>query len=62
MCPAATEPHQQFRRYETALIGLGAIPAVAVGRRVRTGNGNILSDCIATRRDVTVTLIGERVR
>jgi hypothetical protein len=49
-----------FREYENGIIGIGATPAFAIGQRalfVRTGQGNILWDCIATLDDATVTLI-----
>ena len=40
-----------FREYEKGIIGIGSTPAFAIGQRalfVRTDNGNILWDCIAT--------------
>ena len=49
-----------FREYEPGIIGIGSTPAFAIGQRallVRTGNGNILWDCIATLDDATVTMI-----
>jgi hypothetical protein len=49
-----------FREYEKGIIGIGSTPAFAIGQRallVRTGNGNILWDCIATLDDATVTMI-----
>ncbi len=49
-----------FREYENGIIGIGATPAFAIGQRallVRTANGNILWDCIATLDDATVTMI-----
>jgi hypothetical protein len=49
-----------FHEYEPSIIGIGATPAFAIGQRallVRTGQGNILWDCIATLDDATVTLI-----
>jgi hypothetical protein len=49
-----------FREYENGIIGIGSTPAFAIGQRallVRTENGNILWDCIATLDDATVTMI-----
>jgi hypothetical protein len=49
-----------FREYEKSIIGIGSTPAFAIGQRallVRTENGNILWDCIATLDDATVTMI-----
>jgi len=49
-----------FREYEKGIIGIGSTPAFAIGQRalfVRTDNGNILWDCIATLDDATVTMI-----
>ena len=49
-----------FREYENGIIGIGSVPAFAIGQRallVRTSNGNILWDCIATLDDATVTMI-----
>src|SRR6516162_1043065 len=49
-----------FREYEPGIIGIGSTPTFAIGQRallVRTGNGNILWDCIATLDDATVTMI-----
>lgn len=49
-----------FRQYDKDIIGIGATPAFAIGQRallLRTANGNILWDCIATLDDATVTLI-----
>jgi hypothetical protein len=40
-----------FREYETGIIGTGSTPSFAIGQRallVRTENGNILWDCIAS--------------
>ena len=42
------------------IIGIGSTPAFAIGQRalfVRTDQGNILWDCIATLDDATVTMI-----
>ncbi len=49
-----------LHEYEPGIIGIGAMPAFAIGQRallVRTGKGNILWDCIAALDDATVTLI-----
>ncbi|MFY9695507.1 MAG: MBL fold metallo-hydrolase [Xanthobacteraceae bacterium] len=49
-----------FREYEKGIIGIGSTPAFAIGQRallIRTENGNILWDCIATLDDATVTMI-----
>ena len=49
-----------FREYEKGIIGIGSTPAFAIGQRallVRTDDGNILWDCIATLDDATVTMI-----
>jgi hypothetical protein len=49
-----------FHEYEKGIIGIGSTPAFAIGQRallVRTDNGNILWDCIATLDDATVTMI-----
>ena len=49
-----------LREYEKGIIGIGSTPAFAIGQRallVRTDNGNILWDCIATLDDATVTMI-----
>jgi glyoxylase-like metal-dependent hydrolase (beta-lactamase superfamily II) len=49
-----------FREYERGIIGVGSTPAFAIGQRallLRTDNGNILWDCIATLDDATVTMI-----
>jgi hypothetical protein len=49
-----------FRQYETRIIGIGSTPTFAIGQRallVRTDNGNILWDCVATLDEATVTLI-----
>jgi hypothetical protein len=49
-----------FRQYEKTIIGIGSTPTFAIGQRallVRTPNGNILWDCIATLDDATATMI-----
>jgi glyoxylase-like metal-dependent hydrolase (beta-lactamase superfamily II) len=49
-----------FREYEDGIIGIGSTPVFAIGQRallLRTENGNILWDCIATLDDATVSLI-----
>jgi hypothetical protein len=57
----ASQTHTNtFREYEKDIIGIGSTPAFAIGQRallVRTDNGNILWDCIATFDDATVTMI-----
>jgi hypothetical protein len=45
---------------EKGMIGIGSTPPFAIGQRallVRTDDGNILWDCIATLDDATVTMI-----
>jgi len=49
-----------FREYDKAIIGIGSTPPFAIGQRallLRTENGNVLWDCIATLDDATVTMI-----
>jgi hypothetical protein len=49
-----------FREYDKSIIGIGSTPTFAIGQRallVRTDQGNILWDCIATLDDATVTMI-----
>jgi len=49
-----------FRQYEQGIIGIGSTPGFAIGQRallLRTQNGNILWDCIATLDDATVTMV-----
>jgi glyoxylase-like metal-dependent hydrolase (beta-lactamase superfamily II) len=49
-----------FRQHEQGLIGIGTMPAFAIGQRallVRTPSGNILWDCISFIDDATVQII-----
>jgi hypothetical protein len=49
-----------FRQHEPGLIGIGTVPAFAIGQRallVCTPHGNVLWDCISLVDDATVTLI-----
>ena len=49
-----------FRQYDQSILGIGSTPAFAIGQRallVRTANGNILWDCIATLDEATIALI-----
>jgi len=49
-----------FREYDDGIIGIGSVPAFAIGQRallVRTPKGNILWDCISMLDDATVTMI-----
>jgi hypothetical protein len=49
-----------FRRYEENLLGVGTVPAFAIGQRallLRTPHGNVLWDCITLIDDATVEII-----
>jgi glyoxylase-like metal-dependent hydrolase (beta-lactamase superfamily II) len=49
-----------WREYEPSILGIGTQPNFAIGQRaliVRTPQGNILWDCIATLDAATITLI-----
>jgi hypothetical protein len=49
-----------FRRMEQGLMGVGTVPAFAIGQRallLRTSQGNILWDCISFLDDATLTII-----
>jgi glyoxylase-like metal-dependent hydrolase (beta-lactamase superfamily II) len=49
-----------FRQHEPGLIGIGTVPAFAIGQRallVCTPQGNVLWDCISLIDEATVTLI-----
>ena len=49
-----------FRQHEPGLIGIGTVPAFAIGQRallLRTANGNVLWDCISLLDDATIALI-----
>lgn len=49
-----------WREYEPGLLGLGTLPAFAIGQRallLKTPNGNVLWDCIAPLDATTVTLV-----
>ena len=58
---ALTHSHMNsMREYEPGIIGIGSQPAFAIGQRallLRTENGNVLWDCIATLDAATVTAI-----
>ncbi|HET8727024.1 MAG TPA: MBL fold metallo-hydrolase [Alphaproteobacteria bacterium] len=50
-----------FERCEPGLYGIGTVPEFGIGQRallIRTGDGNVLWDCIALVDDATVDLIG----
>jgi hypothetical protein len=49
-----------FRQHEAGLIGIGTVPAFAIGQRallLRTDGGNILWDCISLVDEATVALV-----
>ena len=49
-----------FRQHEPGLIGIGTLPAFAIGQRallICTPEGNVLWDCISLVDDATITLI-----
>src|SRR5262245_33816527 len=49
-----------FVQQEENLIGIGTVPAFAIGQRallVRTPNGNVLWDCISLLDEATVTTV-----
>jgi hypothetical protein len=49
-----------FRRLEPGLMGIGVVPAFAIGQRallLRTPQGNILWDCVSFLDDTTVTIL-----
>jgi hypothetical protein len=49
-----------WREYEPGLLGIGTVPAFAIGQRallVRTPRGNVLWDCISLLDDATITLV-----
>jgi len=49
-----------FRQHEPGLIGIGTMPAFAIGQRallLRTGNCNVLWDCISYIDDATVEIV-----
>jgi hypothetical protein len=49
-----------FRQHEPGLIGIGTVPAFAIGQRallVRTPAGNVLWDCLSLVDDATVAAI-----
>jgi hypothetical protein len=58
---ALTQSHvNSYREYAPGVIGIGSQPAFAIGQRallLRTENGNVLWDCIATLDAATVTMI-----
>jgi len=49
-----------FRQHEPGLIGIGTVPAFAIGQRalvLKTGRGNILWDCISLLDDATLAIV-----
>ena len=49
-----------FRQEEPGLIGIGIVPAFAIGQRallLRTAQGNVLWDCITLLDDATVEIV-----
>ncbi len=59
--PAMRRTHFNcFRQHEPGLIGIGTMPAFAIGQRallLRTAAGNILWDCISFIDDATVEIV-----
>ncbi|HEX3399203.1 MAG TPA: MBL fold metallo-hydrolase [Acetobacteraceae bacterium] len=59
--PAMLRTHfNAFRQYEPGLLGIGTMPAFAIGQRallLRTGTGNILWDCISFIDEATVAIV-----
>jgi hypothetical protein len=59
--PAMRRTHFNcFRQHEPGLIGIGTVPAFAIGQRallLRTAAGNILWDCISFIDDATVEIV-----
>jgi hypothetical protein len=58
---ALSQSHSNsYRKYEPDVMGIGSQPSFAIGQRallVRTKDGNVLWDCIATLDAATVTII-----
>src|ERR1700691_4016559 len=49
-----------FRQEEPGLIGIGMVPAFAIGQRallLKTDNGNVLWDCISLIDDATIAIV-----
>ncbi len=49
-----------FRQEEPGLIGIGTVPAFAIGQRallLMTGEGNVLWDCISLLDDATIAIV-----
>ena len=49
-----------FRQHEPSLIGIGTVPAFAIGQRallLRTAKGNVLWDCITLLDDATIEIV-----
>ena len=52
--------HNAFRQHETGLIGIGTVPAFAIGQRallLKTAAGNVLWDCISLLDAATVEIV-----
>jgi hypothetical protein len=48
--------HNQFRRYEDGLVGIGTLPSFAIGQRallVQSPSGNVLWDCVTLLDEFT---------
>ena len=58
---AMTRTHfNAFRQHEPGLIGIGTMPAFAIGQRallLRTSGGNVLWDCISFIDDATIEIV-----
>src|SRR5579862_5461802 len=49
-----------FRQHEPGLIGIGSVPAFAIGQRallVMTAEGNVLWDCISLLDEATIAIV-----
>jgi len=49
-----------FRQHEPGLIGIGTVPAFAIGQRallLRTAKGNVLWDCISLLDEATIAIV-----
>jgi hypothetical protein len=52
--------HNAFRQHEPGLIGIGTVPAFAIGQRallLMTEEGNVLWDCISVLDDATIAIV-----
>jgi hypothetical protein len=52
--------HNAFRQHEPGLIGIGTVPAFAIGQRallLMTEEGNVLWDCISLLDDATINIV-----